>query len=110
MHDGVEPLLKVDPLTEAVGANEHSARCFAKLPYPLLPIVGCKLACDSGYCHVFRKTRAQLLCHVTRGRDETAEHNGVEAIMEETPDQFDTLLKLQVTLASERVCLAGHLL
>ena len=86
MNDGVEVLLKVDPLRQAVGGDQDpGAFGGADLRHPLLALLGGHLAghgVDGGAPQLL----AEVAGHVVGGRDEATEHHDVEPVRDQLRD------------------------
>jgi len=109
MHDGVEVILEIDALAEAIGGDEHPAACTSQFLDARLALGRWQIAGHSRHFDVFRQSGTQGVSEVLGGGDETAEDKRLESVLNELPDQIDGLLQLGVFLSGERLGLAGHI-
>src|SRR5262249_9154941 len=100
--DGVEVLLEVDSLGEAVGGDEDALLGLAEREHALLSLCGGKLARDGLYADAF-ELRAERVGEVVRRRNEAAEDDWVVAVCDELCDQFDAFDELWVARIRECV-------
>src|SRR4051812_33714423 len=99
MDDGVEPVLQVDALAQAVGADEHPAWLARKLGNPPLTLGGRE---PPGHARDRRpppKRAPEVLSEVFGGGDEAAEDDRVKAVAHEILDEADRALQLRVGFA-----------
>ena len=108
VEDGVEVLLEVDPLGEAVRRHEHPLLVSPELLHPRFALGGRERAGDGGDLHAF-ELLPEFVRHVLGGGDEAAEDDGIEAVLNQPGDEPDRLLELGVRLAVQGLRLAGHL-
>ena len=102
MNDGVEVLLKVDPLRQAVGGDQDpGAFACADLRHPQLALLGRHLAghgIDGGAPQLL----TEVAGHVVGGRDEATEHHDVEPVRDQLRDMLRCGPELRIAaLASE---------
>ena len=109
MHHGVEVLLEVDPLAEAVGADQHVAFETVHSPDPLGPLLGWKIPGDRDDGHVFGQPGSKLIGQVLGGGDETAEDDGPVPGLDQFLQDRDRLEKLRVTVPLEPLRGPGQL-
>ena len=104
-------VLEIDALAEAVSSNQDTARAVAQ---------GFTRASrsDGGMRPVTRLDRhpepigqpvAKLLCDVLRSLDEPAEHDGVEAVVDQPLHQCHRVYELLIVFSVQRVCPRGKL-
>jgi len=105
---GIEVLLQVDSLAEAVGGHEHALGGVGELKHTLLTVGGRQLAGHRLNGDTLQLL-AQLLGQVARRGDEAAEDDGVVVVVEdELLEQLDEALELLVLGATQVIGGLGH--
>ena len=95
MNDGIEQLLQIDALGQAVGSNQQPLLGFGHTVHPRAPLFGCQRAGHRLYAQ-FRKGFVKTRRDVIGGRDETAEDDGVGALGDERFQDFDSRFELRI--------------
>src|SRR6516164_8853011 len=98
---GVEQSLHVDSFAKAIGADKNTgARLrFLEFHNPGFTVVGGKKPGNAAYGHVFAQATLQLFREILCGVNETAEHNRVESLIHEIPDQAGRFYHFRVAVS-----------
>ena len=107
---GVEVLLQVDALRQAVGAHEHEpAAGGGEGIYARFAFGGRKPAGDRLDAEAVRQDAAQVTRDVVGGVDEAAEDDRVETVLQERPDLAHGALQLAILRGGDGPGAAGEL-
>jgi hypothetical protein len=87
MDDGIEMVLQVDALAQTICTDEHPFFGLGQMLDPLFAFGRRQQACHRNDLNALEPF-AQFGGHIFGGRDEAAEQDGMEAVLDEGRDQL----------------------